>query len=232
MPFRKKITTKGITMKGNEKTTHDSEPSTPGAPLDHDFHSGWGSTYSIRGFIGDDRGRELWKQYAIDPGAIERQYHLLLSEHWCAWNASTQFSCPQQPKKQVRHQSGATDWCRGINSADQAPERECALSLCLLGQCLSIIPTLRSHHIKLQRFAVHGCAIKFGEPPDPRGAPTNGRHDPEALGYFAVNGNESPQSTYNLIVFTMDACMVANEAADRIFNLRTSSWPVLCLGQV
>lgn len=49
--------------------------------LDHDFHSAWGSDYSMRGFIADDRARKLWKQYANDPSAIERRYHLLLNEY-------------------------------------------------------------------------------------------------------------------------------------------------------
>lgn len=50
-------------------------------PLDHDFHSGWGSTYSNRGFIGDDRARRLWEEYAIHPTKVERQYHVLLNEY-------------------------------------------------------------------------------------------------------------------------------------------------------
>lgn len=49
--------------------------------LDHDFHSAWGSNYSMRGFIADDKARELWKQYSNDPSAIERQYHRLLNEY-------------------------------------------------------------------------------------------------------------------------------------------------------
>ncbi|KAJ5219619.1 hypothetical protein N7468_008823 [Penicillium chermesinum] len=49
--------------------------------LDHDFHSAWGSNYSMRGFVADERARELWKQYCNDPSAIERQYHLLLNEY-------------------------------------------------------------------------------------------------------------------------------------------------------
>lgn len=52
-----------------------------GPPLDHDFHSGWGSNYSMRGFIADHRARELWKRYSEDPGSVERQYHAILSEY-------------------------------------------------------------------------------------------------------------------------------------------------------
>lgn len=49
--------------------------------LDHDFHSAWGSNYSMRGFVADDRARELWIQFSNDPGKVERQYNLLLSEY-------------------------------------------------------------------------------------------------------------------------------------------------------
>lgn len=49
--------------------------------LDHDFHSAWGSNYSMRVFTADDKARELWKQYSNNPSAIERQYHRLLNEY-------------------------------------------------------------------------------------------------------------------------------------------------------
>ncbi|KAJ5314438.1 uncharacterized protein N7443_001322 [Penicillium atrosanguineum] len=35
----------------------------------------------MRGFIADDRARELWKQYSENPGSVERQYHAILSEY-------------------------------------------------------------------------------------------------------------------------------------------------------
>lgn len=49
--------------------------------LDHDLHSALDSHYSMRGFIADDKARELWKQYSNNPSAIERQYHRLLNEY-------------------------------------------------------------------------------------------------------------------------------------------------------
>lgn len=46
---------------------------------DHDFHSGWGSSYSARGLINSDaQTRALWLQYLSNPASVERQYHVLL----------------------------------------------------------------------------------------------------------------------------------------------------------
>ncbi|KAJ5928374.1 hypothetical protein N7466_007330 [Penicillium verhagenii] len=73
--------TKTTIMKDNRDAAQERAPEELVAPVDHDFHSSWGSVYSTRGFTGDERARELWKLYATNPGAVERQYHLLLSEY-------------------------------------------------------------------------------------------------------------------------------------------------------
>ncbi|KAK5796093.1 hypothetical protein VI817_005378 [Penicillium citrinum] len=51
------------------------------APLDHDFHNAWGAIYSNNAFIKDDRARQVWEEYAVNPMRVEQQYHLLLNEY-------------------------------------------------------------------------------------------------------------------------------------------------------
>lgn len=49
---------------------------------DHDFHSGWGCTYSARGTTNNDaQTRALWLQYLSNPTSIERQFHVLLGSY-------------------------------------------------------------------------------------------------------------------------------------------------------
>lgn len=50
-------------------------------PLDHDFHSGWGSVYTNRSTVCDESILPLWQQYAVDKAAVDRQYHSLLGEY-------------------------------------------------------------------------------------------------------------------------------------------------------
>ncbi|KAL2828672.1 pyridoxal phosphate-dependent transferase [Aspergillus cavernicola] len=56
--------------------TSSNEP-----PLDHDFHSGWGTIYSNSGFKNDDRTRLIWEDYTRNPTRVEGQYHKLLNEY-------------------------------------------------------------------------------------------------------------------------------------------------------
>ncbi|RAQ66989.1 hypothetical protein COH20_008310 [Aspergillus flavus] len=51
------------------------------APLDHDFHNAWGTIYSNSGFINDDRARQVWEDYTVNPARVEQQYHVLLNEY-------------------------------------------------------------------------------------------------------------------------------------------------------
>ncbi|KAI1377224.1 pyridoxal phosphate-dependent transferase [Hypoxylon crocopeplum] len=51
------------------------------APLDHDFHSAWGSVYTNNSTVGDKEILPLWEQYAVDKGAVDRKYQLLLNEY-------------------------------------------------------------------------------------------------------------------------------------------------------
>ncbi|TGJ84334.1 hypothetical protein E0Z10_g4429 [Xylaria hypoxylon] len=51
------------------------------SPLDHDFHSAWGSIYTNRSTVGDKEILPLWQQYAVDKGAVDRKYQLLLNEY-------------------------------------------------------------------------------------------------------------------------------------------------------
>ncbi|KAI1431131.1 pyridoxal phosphate-dependent transferase [Xylaria sp. CBS 124048] len=60
----------------------DSQDAAPRkSELDHDFHSAWGSVYTNRSTVGDAEILPLWKQYAVDKGAVDRQYHSLLTEY-------------------------------------------------------------------------------------------------------------------------------------------------------
>lgn len=73
-------------MNGINKTTSNGHSTANGKsarddPLDHDFHSGWGSTYTYHGVSRSQRSRDLWYQYASDPSKIEQQYHSLLHEY-------------------------------------------------------------------------------------------------------------------------------------------------------
>jgi hypothetical protein len=51
------------------------------SPLDHDFHSAWGSVYTNRSTVGDKEILPLWQQYAVDKAAVERKYQLLLNDY-------------------------------------------------------------------------------------------------------------------------------------------------------
>ncbi|KAI1662838.1 hypothetical protein F4813DRAFT_12301 [Daldinia decipiens] len=51
------------------------------APLDHDFHSGWGSVYTNRSTVSDEETLPLWLQYASDKSAVDRKYQQLLHEY-------------------------------------------------------------------------------------------------------------------------------------------------------
>lgn len=59
------------------KTTLDETDPLP----DHDFHSGWGCTYSSRSTLQDPHTRQLWLQYLASPSSVERQYHVLLTSY-------------------------------------------------------------------------------------------------------------------------------------------------------
>ncbi|KAI1764552.1 pyridoxal phosphate-dependent transferase [Hypoxylon sp. FL1150] len=49
--------------------------------LDHDFHSAWGSVYTNHSTVGDKETLPLWEQYAVNKGAVDRRYQLLLNEY-------------------------------------------------------------------------------------------------------------------------------------------------------
>ena len=51
-----------------------------GSAPDHDFHNAWGCSYSD-GTLGDDGTSQLWQDYALNPAAVGRKYHMLLSEY-------------------------------------------------------------------------------------------------------------------------------------------------------
>ncbi|KAI3334060.1 pyridoxal phosphate-dependent transferase [Ustulina deusta] len=51
------------------------------SPLDHDFHSAWGSIYTNRSTVGDKEILPLWQEYAVDKGSVDRKYQLLLNEY-------------------------------------------------------------------------------------------------------------------------------------------------------
>ncbi|KAE8400975.1 pyridoxal phosphate-dependent transferase [Aspergillus pseudonomiae] len=50
-------------------------------PLDHDFHNAWGTIYSNNAFVSDNRARQMWEEYTVNPGRVEQQYHVLLNEY-------------------------------------------------------------------------------------------------------------------------------------------------------
>lgn len=65
-----------IIVQSNSSGHRSVEP-----PLDHDFHNAWGTIYSNSGFINDDRTRQVWEEYTVNPARVEQQYHVLLNEY-------------------------------------------------------------------------------------------------------------------------------------------------------
>ena len=65
-----------VTVKTASEEVHSAE-----VPLDHDFHNAWGAIYSNSAFIKDDRARQVWEEYTVNPMRVEQQYHLLLNEY-------------------------------------------------------------------------------------------------------------------------------------------------------
>ncbi|KAI0160740.1 hypothetical protein GGR57DRAFT_490364 [Xylariaceae sp. FL1272] len=51
------------------------------ASLNHDFHNAWGSVYTSRSTVDDEHILPLWEQYAVDKGAVDRRYKVLLDEY-------------------------------------------------------------------------------------------------------------------------------------------------------
>ncbi|KAI1262893.1 pyridoxal phosphate-dependent transferase [Xylariaceae sp. FL1019] len=51
------------------------------ASLNHDFHNAWGSVYTSRSTVDDEHILPLWQQYAVDKGAVDRRYKVLLDEY-------------------------------------------------------------------------------------------------------------------------------------------------------
>ena len=52
------------------------------ATPDHDFHNAWGCNYyDRRNTKDDDEISQLWREYASDPAAVKRKYHVLLNEY-------------------------------------------------------------------------------------------------------------------------------------------------------
>ncbi|KAI0409926.1 pyridoxal phosphate-dependent transferase [Xylaria palmicola] len=58
-----------------------SQDAPSGEPLDHDFHSAWGSLYTNRSTVSDKEILPLWQQYAVDRPAVDRMYHSILNEY-------------------------------------------------------------------------------------------------------------------------------------------------------
>lgn len=81
--FIRKRSTQQDYMNLSLSTTHlkTSATMTTEPLLDHDFHSAWGSSYSLKGFSADQSARQLWEQYCRDPGSVDRQYHSILGEY-------------------------------------------------------------------------------------------------------------------------------------------------------
>ncbi|KAJ5362151.1 pyridoxal phosphate-dependent transferase [Penicillium brevicompactum] len=65
-----------VTLEPTSNGHRSAEP-----PLDHDFHNAWGTIYSNNAFISDSRARQMWEEYTVNPGRVEQQYHVLLSEY-------------------------------------------------------------------------------------------------------------------------------------------------------
>lgn len=57
------------------------------AKPDHDFHSGWGVSYTNRSMSKDEYAFKLWQDYAVDPVRVERQYHRLLHEYTATFSS-------------------------------------------------------------------------------------------------------------------------------------------------